>query len=81
MTKKEILQAVGLWRIWGMTVNEQLFISGLMDEFDKSKIHDKNKAAYILVLLQVDKLSIAKLCTEGTIKQIFTKIFMKIQRW
>ena len=44
-----------------MTVNERLFISGLMDEFDKSKIDDKDNAAYILVLLQVDKLSIDKI--------------------
>ena len=45
----------------GMTVNERLFISRLMDEFDKSKIHHKDKAAYILALLQVDKLSIDKI--------------------
>ena len=32
-----------------------------MDEFDKSKIHDKDKTAYILALLQVNKLSIDKI--------------------
>ena len=61
ITKKEIFQAVGLWRIWGNDGKWTTFISGLMDEFDKSKIDDKDNAAYILVLLQVDKLSIDKI--------------------
>lgn len=61
MTKKEVLQAAGQFEEFrGMTVNKRLFISELMDEFDKSKIHDKDIAAYILALLQVDKLSIDK---------------------
>jgi biofilm protein TabA len=42
-----------------MTVNERLFISGLMDEFDASKIGDKTKAKQILRSLQVDEPSIA----------------------
>jgi hypothetical protein len=44
-----------------MTVNERLYVSGLMNEFDKSKKHDKVKAAYILELLKVDKPSIYKI--------------------
>lgn len=42
----------------GMTVNERLFVSGLMDEFDKSKISDKTRAKQILRSLQVDEPSI-----------------------
>lgn len=42
----------------GMTVNERLFVSGLMDEFDKSKINDKAKAKQILRSLQIDEPSI-----------------------
>jgi hypothetical protein len=62
MTNEEILQAVRqVEGLGGMTVNERLWVSGLMDEFDKSKIHDKVKAAYILELLQVDKPSIDKI--------------------
>lgn len=45
----------------GMTVNERLFASGLMDEFDKAKKIDKVKARLILELLQVDKPSIDKM--------------------
>jgi hypothetical protein len=62
MTNEKILQAVRqVEGLGGMTVNERLFVSGLMDEFDYSKIHDKAKAAYILELLQVDKPSIHKI--------------------
>jgi hypothetical protein len=42
----------------GMTVKERLFVSGLIDEFDKSKISDKMKAKQILRSLQVDELTI-----------------------
>jgi len=42
----------------GMTVNERLFVSGLVDEFEKSKISDKAKAKQILRSLQVDEPSI-----------------------
>ena len=62
MTNDEILQAVR--RVEGleeMTVNERLYVSGLMNEFDKLKKHDKVKAAYILELLKVDKPSIYKI--------------------
>ena len=62
MTNEEILQAVRqVEGLGGMTVNERLYVSGLMDEFDKSKKHDKVKAEYILELLQVDKPSIDKI--------------------
>jgi hypothetical protein len=45
----------------GMTVNERLFVSGLMDEFDKSLIKDKDRARRILEILHVDKDSIDKI--------------------
>ena len=62
MTNEEILQAVRqVEGLGGMTVNERLYVSGLMNEFDKSKKLDKVKAAYILELLQVDKPSIDKI--------------------
>ena len=41
-----------------MTVNERLFVSGLMDEFDRLRITDKEQARKILELLQVDGPSI-----------------------
>jgi hypothetical protein len=44
--------------IGGMTVNERLYVSGLMDEFDKCKIHDKTRAKQILRWLRVDEPSI-----------------------
>lgn len=62
MTNDEILQAANLVEgLNSMTVNERLYLSGLMDEFDKSKIHDKAKAAFILEALKVDKPSIDKI--------------------
>lgn len=45
----------------GMTVNERLFASGLMDEFDRTKKSDKAKASRILELLQVDKPYVDKI--------------------
>jgi len=62
MTDEEILQAIKqVEGLGGMTVNERLFASGLINEFDKAKVHDKDKARKILALLQVDKPSIDKI--------------------
>ena len=62
MTDEEILKAVmqvdGLGR---MTVNERLFASGLMTEFDNAKRYEKDKARKILEFLKVDKSSINKI--------------------
>lgn len=42
----------------GMTVNERLYVSGLMDEFDKVKNTNKSRAKEILRWLRVDEPSI-----------------------
>ncbi|MFA9192616.1 hypothetical protein AAGV28_14660 [Flavobacterium sp. FZUC8N2.13] len=45
----------------GMTVNERLWESGLMDEFDRAKKKDKTRAKEILRWLRVDEPSIQKI--------------------
>jgi len=42
----------------GMTVNERLYVSGLMDEFDTAMLQNKARARQILAWLKVDQLSI-----------------------
>ena len=62
MTEQEILMAISkVPGLGGMTVNERLYVCGLMDEFDKALILDKDKAKKILGLLAVDKPSIDKI--------------------
>lgn len=62
MTEQEIINAINkVQEIGGMTVNERLFVCGLMDEFDKAIIHDKEKAKKILELLGVDEYSIQQI--------------------
>ncbi len=45
----------------GMTVNERLHISGLMDEFDICRTKDKSRAKQILHWLRVDEPSIEQI--------------------
>jgi hypothetical protein len=45
----------------GMTVNERLFVVGLINEFDKSRKHDKIKCRKILEYISVDEESIQKI--------------------
>jgi hypothetical protein len=45
----------------GMTVNERLHISGLMDEFDICKTKDMTRAKQILLWLRVDEPSIEQI--------------------
>ena len=62
MTKEEIYnKANSVVGIDGMTGNERLWESGLMDEFDKAKKSDKYKARTILQALKFDELSIGRI--------------------
>jgi hypothetical protein len=45
----------------GMTGNERLWESGLMEEFDRAKKNDKQKAHTILKALKFDELSISRI--------------------
>lgn len=55
------LERPELNEIGGMTVNERLFASGLMDDFDKYKKSNKQYARFILERLKVDHASIEKI--------------------
>jgi len=62
MTKKEIYEkANSVIGIEGMTGNERLYVSGLMDLFDKSKENDKYIARTILQALKFDEISISRM--------------------
>ncbi len=62
MTDEEIQNAINkVDGLGGMTVNERLFVSGVMDEFDNALKNDKEKARRILEMLHVDKGSIDKI--------------------
>ena len=62
MTEQEIIKAISkVHGLGGMTVNERLYVCGLIDEFDKAQIDNKDKAKKILELLGVDKPSIEKI--------------------
>ena len=59
MTKDEILEKVNqVDGLGGMTVNERLYVTGLMDAFDKALINDKELARIILEAIRVDEPSI-----------------------
>lgn len=45
----------------GMTVNERLYLTNLMDDFDNYRLSNKKFAAYILRELEVDQESIDKM--------------------
>ena len=47
--------------ISGMTVNERLYASGLMNDFDSYKNSNKGFAKFILERLKVDRESIDKI--------------------
>ena len=58
ITIEKVREVIGLD---GMTVNERLWETGLMDEFDKTKKKNKTRAAQILRILRVDEPSIKKI--------------------
>ncbi|GEM_PF-529182 len=58
LTIEKVQQIIGLD---GMTVNERLYVTGLIDEFDKAKKKNKARAAQILRILRVDVPSIKKI--------------------
>lgn len=67
MTEDEMIEAIKkLNGISGMTVNERLYVTGLMPEFDKSRKSDKEKAKRILELLRVDSVSIDAILRKTT---------------
>ncbi len=51
----------GVVGLGGMTVNERLYATGLMDEFDRAKKKNKIRAAQILRVLRLDEPSIKKI--------------------
>ncbi|MCR9131644.1 MAG: hypothetical protein NXI08_03685 [bacterium] len=58
LTIEKVQNVIGLD---GMTVNERLWETGLMGEFDQTKKKNKNRAAQILRILRVDEPSIKKI--------------------
>ncbi|MBK7689714.1 MAG: hypothetical protein IPK62_06465 [Bacteroidetes bacterium] len=54
LTEQEIIDLISkVEGLRGMTVNERLYASGLMDEYDQAKVYDADKAKKILELLGV----------------------------
>ena len=66
MTKEEIFKKVNkVDGLGGMTVNERLFVTGLMDSYDNAIIRDKKLARTILEAIKVDRPSIDKIIQEN----------------
>lgn len=62
MTEQEIINAISKFEgLGGMTVNERLYVYGLIEEFDGALINDKDKTKKILEFLAFDKPSIKKI--------------------
>lgn len=62
MTKEEIVRKVKkIDQLEVMTLNERLYITGLMVVFHKAKSKDKELARFILETIRVDKQSIDKI--------------------
>lgn len=62
MTKEEIYsKANSVQGLEGMTTNERLWSTGLMDYFDFAKIHDRERARVILQAIKVDEISIERI--------------------
>jgi hypothetical protein len=62
MTKEEIKEKVKkVDGLGGMTINERLYATELMETFGKAKKNDKDLAKSILEAIQVDQDSIRKI--------------------
>ncbi|MGL1889945.1 MAG: hypothetical protein OCD76_25760 [Reichenbachiella sp.] len=62
MNRQEItIKAETVTGLGGMTVNERLALSGLMDLFDSTKNNNKEIARFILIALKVDEPSINRI--------------------
>jgi hypothetical protein len=67
MTEEKIIDAINkVDGFGGMTVNERLYVTGLLKEFDKSLKSDREKAKKILELLKVDRVSIDAILRKTT---------------
>lgn len=72
MTEQEIIDAIcKVDGIRGMTVNERLYVSGLIDEYDKAKWNDTKKAKRILELICDDDLILKRSIEENKAKRYF----------
>ena len=66
LTDEQIVNKIqGISGILGMTVNERLYVSGLMDEFSKVVLVNKLRAIQILRWLKVDEESIDMILTDA----------------
>ena len=67
MTEEKIIDAINkVDGFGGMTVNERLYVTGLLKEFDKSLKSDREKAKKILELVKVDRVSIDAILRKTT---------------
>lgn len=61
--QKKIAEIDGLG---SMTVNERLYVSSLMNEFDTALLNDKARARQILTWLHIDEASIAQILEQDS---------------
>jgi hypothetical protein len=62
MDKEEIIKRIKrVDGLGGMTLNERLFATGLLDTFDVAKMKDKELAKTILQAVGVDETSIKRI--------------------
>lgn len=59
--ERDLFNILKIEGLEGMTVNERLFATELIEEFDLARLHDKRRAREILSLLRVDNASIEKI--------------------
>ena len=62
MTDEDILSAISkVEDLGGMTGNERLYATGLIEEFESAKLNDKEKAKRTFRWLKFDETSITKI--------------------